>query len=99
MPKRLEFIAEELQPNRPRARQRVDIQNPASQGDLSFLSDLRFRLIALLLQPLDQVQRINTVSSRKQSDATAQTSRGKSPLKQSRNTSDNDRRFSALAPP
>ena len=52
-----QFIAKKLQPHRPWTGRRKDVHNAAAQGDFAFLRHLCLRLIALLLQKLNQVQR------------------------------------------
>ena len=68
----LEFIAEELKPDRPRAGQWEDIENAAALRDLAFLCDLRLRFVGLLFEPFDQVQRVKPVAALKPAGALAQ---------------------------
>ena len=60
---RLDFITEKLEAYRPRTGQREDVENTAAQRDLPLLADLRLRLVALILEPLDEVQWINALSN------------------------------------
>ena len=61
-PQRLNLVPEKLEAHRPGAGQRKHIEDAAAQGDLALLTDLRLRLVALILKPLDEVKWIDPVA-------------------------------------
>src|SRR4051812_13647416 len=61
--KRLQFISKKFQAHGPWTAQRKNIQNAAAQRDFSFLIHLRFRFVAGLFQPLDEIERIDAFTS------------------------------------
>ncbi len=58
-----EFIAEKFQSRGPGAGERPDIEDAAAQGDFAFLRDLGLRLVTLLFEPFDQVERIDLIAA------------------------------------
>ena len=90
LPQRLQLVAKELQSHRPGAGERIDIENAAAQGDLPLLRHLRLRFITLLLEPLDQVQRVYAVAARKRASALANRLSRKRALQQCHHASHNE---------
>jgi len=91
MAERLQFIAEEFQPHRPRTGQRPNIQNAAAQGDFALLGDLGFRFVTLLFEPFNQIQGIDFTAALQRARAFLKFIWRKSFLEQSRNTGDEQR--------
>ncbi len=59
---RLDLVAEKLEAHRPWAGQREDVEDAAAQGELPLLADLRLRLVALILEPLNEVERVDALA-------------------------------------
>jgi len=90
MPERLEFVAEKFEPHRPGTGERPDVENAAAQGDFALLRDLRFRFIALLFEPFDQVERIDFIAADQRARAVFQIIRSKSFLQKRGDAGDDD---------
>ena len=88
---RLEFVAEKLEAHRPGAGQWEDIEDAAAQRDLPLLADLRLRLVALVLEPLDEVERVDAVAKLEAAKPVFQFGRGEGPLQQPDTGGDDDR--------
>ena len=59
---RLQFVAKEFQAHRPRAGEREDIDDAAAQGEFALVVYLHLGFVALVFQPLDEVERIDVVA-------------------------------------
>jgi hypothetical protein len=88
---RLDFVAEKFEAHRPGNSEGEDIHDAAAQGDFAAMIHLHFRLIALLLEPLDQVQRIDAVAAPQRARALADVLRPKRALKKGGNAGDDER--------
>ena len=88
---RLQFIPEEFQPHRPRAGERENVHDAAAQGQFALLRDLRLRLIALVFEPFDQVQRRQPVAAPQRAGIAAKCVRWKRALEHRRDARDHHR--------
>ena len=61
MTQRIQLVPEKLQARRPRTRKRENIEDAAPQGDFAFVIDLRLRLVAQVLQPFHQIERVDPI--------------------------------------
>ena len=88
---RLDFVAEKLEAHRPWAGQREDVEDAAAQGELPLLADLRLRLVALVLEPLNEVERVDALAKLEAAEPVFQLGRGEGPLQQGDGGGDDDR--------
>ena len=72
----LQFVAEEFEADGEAAGQGPEVNNAAAQGDVAFLRDLGFRLIALRFEPFDQIQRAGVIALLQPAGAAARVPRG-----------------------
>ena len=56
---RLQFISEKFQPHRPRTGGRKNVHDAAAQGDFTLRRDLDLGVVAVVLQPLDEIERVH----------------------------------------
>ena len=90
-PQRLDLVPEKLKAHRPGAGQREHVEDATAQGDLALLTDLRFRLVALILKPLDEVERINPVAQHESAKPLFQLGRGEGALQEADAVGDDHR--------
>ena len=91
LPKRFQFVAEKFQPYRPRTGERVNIENAAAQRKFALAADFRFRLVALILQPLDEINRFDAVATPERARARRDFARWKRALHERSDSGKEDR--------
>jgi hypothetical protein len=93
-----QFVAEKLEPHRPRAGERPNVENAAAQGDFTLLRDLGFRFAALLFEPFDQIEWINFIAAGQRTGAFLKFTGGKSFLQKRGDAGDDDMGSRLLVP-
>ena len=90
-PQGLQIVPEKFKANGKTAGQWPKVHNPAAQGNIPFLCHLRFRLIPLLFEPFDQIQRPGVIALSQPPRAAVQFLRQQRPLQQRVDAGDDER--------
>jgi hypothetical protein len=87
---RFEVIAEELQSDWPRRRERPEVDDAAAPREFAFAGDLGLGFVALFLEPFDEVEWVEGVAAAKGAGAGPEIVAGEGPLEQGDDGGDDD---------